>query len=63
MDVERFRWHNLQWLEMVADNNNVKSSDSVISGSPDIYSEVFGAEDILGDASPDISLTHANNDF
>ncbi|EFO23129.1 hypothetical protein LOAG_05355 [Loa loa] len=63
MDIERFRWHNLQWLEMVADSNNVTSSDSVISGSPDIYNEVFGAEDILGDASPDISLTHANNDF
>uniref|UniRef100_A0A0R3RIP0 Kinesin-associated protein 3 n=1 Tax=Elaeophora elaphi TaxID=1147741 RepID=A0A0R3RIP0_9BILA len=47
MDVERFRWHNLKWLEMVTDNNNVASSDSVISGSPDIYSEVFGAEDIL----------------
>ncbi|CAG9535765.1 unnamed protein product [Cercopithifilaria johnstoni] len=63
MDVERFCWHNLQWLEMVADSNNVTSSDSVISGSPDIYNEVFGAEDILGDPSPDISLTHANNDF
>ncbi|KAK6102101.1 Kinesin-associated protein (KAP) family protein [Brugia pahangi] len=63
MDVERFRWHNLQWLEMVGDSNNVTSSDSVISGSPDICSEIFGAEDILGDASPDISLTHVNNDF
>ncbi|VDK88244.1 unnamed protein product [Litomosoides sigmodontis] len=63
MSVERFRWHNLQWLEMVADSNNVTSSDSVISGSPDICNEVFGAEDILGDASPDISLTNANNDF
>uniref|UniRef100_A0AAF5PNU0 Kinesin-associated protein 3 n=1 Tax=Wuchereria bancrofti TaxID=6293 RepID=A0AAF5PNU0_WUCBA len=63
MDVERFRWHNLQWLEMVADSSTVTSSDSVISGSPDICSEILGAEDILGDASPDISLTHTNNDF
>uniref|UniRef100_A0A8R1TZH0 Kinesin-associated protein 3 n=1 Tax=Onchocerca volvulus TaxID=6282 RepID=A0A8R1TZH0_ONCVO len=63
MDTERFRWHNLQWLEMVAEGNSVTSSDSIISGSTDIYSEVFGAEDILGDASPDISITRANNDF
>ncbi|KAL4003278.1 Kinesin-associated protein (KAP) family protein [Acanthocheilonema viteae] len=63
MDVERFRWHNLQWLEMVADSNNVTSNDSVISGSPDIYDQVFGVEDILGDASLDIPLTHENNDF
>lgn len=63
MNVERFRWHNLQWLEMVADSNNVTSNDSVVSDSPDICNEVFGAEDILGDASPDISLTNANNDF
>ncbi|KAM3722945.1 Kinesin-associated protein [Dirofilaria immitis] len=62
MDVERFRWHNSQWLEMVADSNSVTSSDSMISGSPDIYSDFFG-EDILGDASPDISVTNANNDF
>uniref|UniRef100_A0A915PQC9 Kinesin-associated protein 3 n=1 Tax=Setaria digitata TaxID=48799 RepID=A0A915PQC9_9BILA len=63
MNVERFRWHNLQWLEMVADSSNAASADSIISASPDIYGEVYGAEDILGDASPDISVTRINNDF
>uniref|UniRef100_A0A915BXZ0 Kinesin-associated protein 3 n=2 Tax=Parascaris TaxID=6254 RepID=A0A915BXZ0_PARUN len=51
MDVERFRWHNAQWLEMVAESGTLVSADSAISDSPDIFSEVFGAEDILDDTS------------
>lgn len=63
MDIERFRWHNAQWLEMVAENNILTSVDSAVSGSPDIYSEVFGAEDILDDASPDVSIGRGDTDF
>lgn len=63
LNVERFRWHNLQWLDMVSDNSSVASSDSLISDSPDIYRVIFGAEDILGVASPDIRTAFANNDF
>lgn len=63
MDVERFRWHNAQWLEMVAENNIFTSVDSAVSGSPDIYSEVFGAEDILDGASPDVSIGRGDTDF
>lgn len=48
MDVEKFRWHNAQWLEMATDNN-FSSGDSVISDSTDVCKQVFGAEDILGD--------------
>lgn len=51
MDIERFRWHNAQWLEMVAESGTLVSADSAISDSPDIFNEVFGAEDILDDTS------------
>ncbi|KHN74989.1 Kinesin-associated protein 3 [Toxocara canis] len=51
MDIERFRWHNAQWLEMVAEGGTLTSMDSAISHSPDIFNEVFGAEDILDDTT------------
>lgn len=49
MDVERFRWHNAQWLEMVSDANGVASRDSTLSGSPD-PSNIFGAEELLDES-------------
>lgn len=58
MDVERFRWHNAQWLEMVADGNGVVSRDSTMSDSPDPFN-VFGAEDLLDESEP----TSSNDRF
>uniref|UniRef100_A0A0N5AKS1 Kinesin-associated protein 3 n=1 Tax=Syphacia muris TaxID=451379 RepID=A0A0N5AKS1_9BILA len=49
MDVERFRRHNAQWLEMIADGNGALSCDSTLSASPDSFN-VFGAEELLDDA-------------
>ena len=63
MDVERFRWHNAQWLEMVADGNAVASRDSTLSGSPDLFTEVVGAEEFLSEPQPSSSEGRFGHDF
>lgn len=49
MDVERFKWHNAQWLEMIADSNGVASRDSTLSGSPDPFN-IFGADELFDES-------------
>lgn len=51
MDVERFRWHNAQWLEMITEGDEVFVGESALSDSPDIFNDVFGAEEILDDTA------------
>lgn len=62
MDIERFRWHNAQWLEIVAENNDLATSDSLVSGTPHVFDEVFVTENIFG-VAPNSFAAHINCDF